>query len=60
MSNFRDYWRAKGNPEARVAQIDSMLKQLDADMQSKVDPTGWNRLLEQKSVLEKERASLTQ
>ena len=59
MSKFRDFWVAKNNPEARIAQIDLMLKEVDAEITRKVDPTRWNKLLDQKEVLEQEREGLS-
>jgi hypothetical protein len=59
MSKFRDWWVAKNNPEARAAQIDLMIKEIDAEFATKVDPTRWNKLLDQKEVLEQEREGLS-
>lgn len=59
MSKFRDFWIAKHDPEARAAQIDILLKEIDAEMLRKVDPTRWSRLLDQKQVLEQEREGLS-
>lgn len=59
MSKFRDFWVAKNNPEGRITQIDLMLKEIDAEITNKVDPTRWRKLLDQKESLENEKYGLT-
>lgn len=58
MSSFRDFWCAKNNPELRLSQIDTMMKEIDAEILAKVDPTRWRKLLDQKEALEQEREGL--
>lgn len=61
MSAFKEFWKNAtfyGNPEKRMEQIKSMMKEIDAEMQSKVDPTRWRKLLDQKEVLEQEMLGL--
>jgi len=62
MSKFSDFWKAAayyGNPEKRMEQIGMLLKEIDVQMQSKVDPTMWRKMLDQKEVLEQEREGLS-
>ena len=59
MSKFRDWWVAKNNPAERISQIELMMKEIDAEMVRKVDPTRWRKLLDQKEVLEQEREGLS-
>lgn len=57
MSAFSNFWKHNafyGNPEQRMTQIVSMMESIDKEMQSKVDPTRWRKLLDQKQDLEKE------
>lgn len=61
MSRFSQYYKnhiAKSGGSERVAAIDFMVKDIVDEMQSKVDPTRWNVLLEQKDALEAERAEI--
>lgn len=61
MSKFSDFWKSGafyGNPKERLAQIDSMMMAIDKEMQEKVDPTRWRKLLDQKQDLESERNSM--
>lgn len=61
MSKFSDFWKSAayyGNPTKRMEQIDILLKEIDTQMQSKVDPTMWRKMLDQKEALEQEREGL--
>lgn len=58
MSKFSDFWRAKSDPAQRLTQIDMLLKEIDSQMQTKVDPTMWRKMLDDKEKLESERKEL--
>jgi hypothetical protein len=62
MSKFSDFWKSAafyGNPKERLGQITAMMGSIDKEMQSKVDPTRWRKLLDQREALEKEQQALS-
>lgn len=58
MSAFKDLWKAMNNPGKRAEEIDLVIKQIDEEMQKRVDPTMWRHLLDKKQSLERERDGL--
>lgn len=62
MSSFSEYYKKnifKQSGGQRLAAIDFSINEIVNEMQSKVDPTRWNVLLEQKANLEREREEIT-
>lgn len=63
MSAFSSFWKHNafyGDPKKRIEQITEMMTAIDKEMQSKVDPTRWRKLLDQRQDLEKEQKGLSQ
>lgn len=61
MSSFTDYYKKnlfKQSGGQRLAAIDFLIADLISEMQSVVDPTKWNILLEEKEKLEMERKEI--
>lgn len=61
MSEFTDFYKKKIFKQSagqRLTQIDFLINDVIAEMQSVVDPTKWNELLNQKEQLEIERELL--
>lgn len=50
----------KANAEERLIEIDFLINNVIADMTRTPDPTQWNRLLNQKELLEIERQGIAE
>lgn len=61
MSAFTDFYKKrlfKQGDGQRLTTIDFLINEVVAEMQSVVDPTRWNVLLDQKEALELEREGI--
>ena len=61
MNAFADYYKRhlfKQSRGARLAAIDFLINEIDGEINKGVDPTRWRHLLDDREVLEIERAEI--